>query len=839
MTGSKKPPSSSDTNDPAALEKLHGERYRTLLSSLDEGFCVIEVILDEQQKPIDYRFLETNPAFSRHTGLFGAEGKCMRDLAPAHENHWFETYGRVALDGQPVRFVQEARALDDRWYDVYAFRVDPPELHHVAILFNDITERTIIEKSSRLLNEISHDLLQIGREEDLPRAIGPKIGAHFHVSQCAFVELDFERHLALVGNCWHEPDVTSVAGTYPLENFVIRELWQEAGVGRMLVVEDVDHDQRITQAEQFHRLHVGSFVAIPLLRNGEWRHLFVLNRRHRSVWRPAELELAREVASRCWSRVERLRAERSLRVSEERLRLIVENAREYAIFSTDLDRRILSWSMGAERLLGFTEAEIIGQSADIIFTPEDRMQGAQVDEASRALEEGRAANERWHIRKDGTRFWGSGAMMAMHDQHGSVCGLLKIMRDHTEEQTTKQALERSQSELWTALEATEQARSEAVAAGRAKDQFLAALSHELRTPLHPVLMIASERATDQALTDQVREDFEVVRKNVELEARLIDDMLDITRITEGKLSLHEEDVDLHKVIPQAVDMTRSAALAKNIALTLHLDAPRSHVRGDPTRLNQIFLNLVNNAVKFTSKGGSVRVDTLLADDHDHIIVRVTDTGIGLTEEELMHVFRPFMQGSHAGESGSSLYGGLGLGLAIVDELTARHGGHVTANSPGRGLGATFSVELPLASQANPASEPAAATSGAKEPDRHLKILLVEDHATTRAALGRTLERRHHKVVAVGTRAEALEAGSREPFDLLISDLGLPDGDGYELLQMLRIAQPGLHGIALSGFGMEGDLRRSAAAGFSLHLVKPIPVSKLDAAIVSVMESNGA
>jgi PAS domain S-box-containing protein len=836
MTGSKKPLPPSPQDKPPSLEKLHGERYRTLLESIDQGFCVIEVMLDPEGRPVDYRFLETNPAFSRHTGLTGAEGKTMRELAPEHENHWFEIYGRVALDGQPIRVVQQAAALNHRWYDVYAFRVDPPALRHVAILFNDITEQTMAERRVRLLNEISHDLLRINREEDIAPIIGPKIAAHFHVSQCSFVELDFERHLAIINNCWHEADVPSVAGTYPPDNFVVRELWHEALSGQLLVVEDVEHDRRITQPDQFRRLHVGSFVAIPLLRDGEWRYLFLLNRPRASKWCPAELELAREVTSRCWSRVERLRAERAMRISEERLRLIVENAREYAIFSTDLERRVLSWSVGAESLLGFNEAEIIGQSADIIFTPEDRAEGAPLDEATRALKDGRAANERWHIRKDGTRFWGSGAMMAMHDQHGSVCGLLKIMRDHTEEQTTKQALERSQNELWMALEATEQARSDAVAAGRAKDQFLAALSHELRTPLHPVLMIASEGAADPSLPMQVRQDFDVVRKNVELEARLIDDMLDITRITQGKLSLHEADVNLHQVISQVVDIMRSAAIAKEITLSLHPTAARSHVRGDAARLSQIFLNLINNAVKFTPRGGAVRIDTLLADDSEHIIARVTDTGIGLTEEELTRVFRPFTQGRHAGESGSSMYGGLGLGLAIVDELAARHGGHVTANSPGRDLGATFSVELPLARHDSPESSRPDEISGASPAPPSVKILLVEDHTATRAALERMLARRQHQVIAVGTRAEALEAGKRETFDLLISDLGLPDGDGYELLEMLRADQPQLRGIALSGFGMEGDLRRSTAGGFALHLVKPIPVSKLDAAIVTVMES---
>ncbi|HYD85105.1 MAG TPA: ATP-binding protein, partial [Opitutus sp.] len=510
--------------------------------------------------------------------------------------------------------------------------------------------------------------------------------------------------------------------------------------------------------------------------------------------------------------------------------LIVENAREYAIFSTDLERRVTSWNVGAERLLGYTETEIVGQSADIIFTPEDRAKNAPEREAGTALRDGRAANERWHLRKNGTRFWGSGVVMAMQNRNGSILGLLKIMTDQTEARATAEALERSRSDLLAALQTAEQARAEAVAAGRAKDQFLAALSHELRTPLNPVMMIASEAAADPSLPAHVRADFEVVRKNVELEARLIDDMLDITRITQGKLALQAQQVDLHASVREAVAMLRTAASEKHIVVSFSLQAWHSQVLGDPARLQQIFANLLSNAIKFTPSGGTVVVESANDETLNEIVVRVTDTGIGLTRDELTRVFQPFTQGGHAGESGSALYGGLGLGLTIVEELSVRHGGRVSAASPGPGQGATFSVSLPIARSVTAPPPMKDTVPEQTNAVTGLRILLVEDHAPTRMALQRMLARRNHTVISANSCAAALEEVKQRSFDLVISDIGLPDGDGYELLGRLRETQPQLPGIALSGFGMEGDLRRSETAGFAVHLVKPVPMSKLDAAI---------
>jgi CheY-like chemotaxis protein len=353
------------------------------------------------------------------------------------------------------------------------------------------------------------------------------------------------------------------------------------------------------------------------------------------------------------------------------------------------------------------------------------------------------------------------------------------------------------------------------------------LSHELRTPLNPVLMVAGERAADVSLPVPVRADFDMIRTNIEHEARLIEDMLDLNLIARGKISLHEAALDLHCVLQSALDIVGSAAREKGLALTFERGSPRAAIRGDPARLKQIFLNLLNNAIKFTPAGGAVRVATRLH-EKSRILTEISDSGLGMTEDEIARAFEPFSQGQHASTGSATSFGGLGLGLAIVRDLVTRHHGRVSARSPGRGRGATFSVILPLlgAETAAPATVPAAPQVSHKA----VNILLAEDHAATRTALHRILSGRGHAVVSVGSKQEALQAAAEKFFDLVISDIGLPDGDGYTLFSELHAIHPGVRGIALSGFGMEADIRRSQAAGFALHLVKPVSMQKLDEAI---------
>jgi two-component system CheB/CheR fusion protein len=318
----------------------------------------------------------------------------------------------------------------------------------------------------------------------------------------------------------------------------------------------------------------------------------------------------------------------------------------------------------------------LGQNLEIIFTPEDRAVGICDREVETALAQDRASDERWHQRKDGTRFWVSGVLMAMKDPAGHPVGFVKILRDHTEARRAAEALVRS--------------HAEAEAANRAKDHFLAVLSHELRTPLTPVLLVAADMAKNEKLPPGTRQAMGMVHRNVELEARLIDDLLDVTRIARGKTEINSAPIDLHEVIGSAIRICSADIQDKNQQLQVDLRAQRHQLSGDSHRLQQVFWNLLKNASKFTPAEGVIKI-TSWNEDHS-ILVSVTDTGIGIRQEMLPKIFNPFEQGD-AGLTRE--FGGLGLGLAIAKATIDAHEGTLSAASDGPGKGATFTVKLPL------------------------------------------------------------------------------------------------------------------------------------------------
>lgn len=374
------------------------------------------------------------------------------------------------------------------------------------------------------------------------------------------------------------------------------------------------------------------------------------------------------------------------------------------------------------------------------------------------------------------------------------------------------------------------ANAELLAASRAKDDFMATLSHELRTPLNPVLLLASDAMNNRDLPPRVRADFNTIRKNVEMEARLIDDLLDLTRIARGKIILEKHFINLRTVLTDAIAQVRDDMNLKKLRLELRLKAAQHTVFADSVRLQQIFWNLLKNAVKFTPEGGEVTVETELAGDK--LLTRISDTGIGMTDDELAGIFKAFAQGDHASVNGHR-FGGLGLGLSISQKLTELHSGRIVASSHGRDKGATFTVELPFATSTE-SNGKSAATVMLDETDRGgspktIRILLVEDHEPTRTTLASLLARRTYDVMAAATVQEARMLAKEHPFDLLITDIGLPDGNGYDLMNELGKDRP-LRGIALTGYGMEHDVARSETAGFDAHLTKPVRIQSLEAAL---------
>ncbi len=360
------------------------------------------------------------------------------------------------------------------------------------------------------------------------------------------------------------------------------------------------------------------------------------------------------------------------------------------------------------------------------------------------------------------------------------------------------------------------ARQEAEAASLAKDRFLAMLSHELRTPLTPVMSHLVRLTSDSSLPEALRHPLEVIRRNVELEARLIDDLLDLSRVGSGKIHLETEVADVHALIRNVIDICRSDVEAKKLELRVELKAEEHFAKADPARLQQVFWNIIKNSVKFTDSG-SLHVSTSDRPDGGIEIV-ICDTGSGIETEVLSRVFQPFEQA----ERGKA--GGLGLGLAISKTLVELHGGEILIESPGVGQGTTVTVLLPTVAE-RPHEDDSAEPAG-RNGARHLEVLLLEDHVDTSESLTMLLEMQGHRVTQAFNVATALEYASSRDFDLLLSDLGLPDGSPGEVMKTVALRN-GTMGVALSGFGMDKDVERTRGYGFRHHLVKPVDVARLD------------
>jgi hypothetical protein len=516
----------------------------------------------------------------------------------------------------------------------------------------------------------------------------------------------------------------------------------------------------------------------------------------------------------------------ALRESEERFRLATE-AMSGFIYDWDLRTGQVQHFGRIEEITGEPTREESSEDWRRRIHPDDRE--AAFRDSRQALDgDAESFSLEYRVRhRDGHYIDVYDRGRIVRDAAGRAVRVVGGTDDISARRQAEDAQRQTAAVLRSAAEELTRMKELAESANRAKDHFLAVLSHELRTPLTPVLTTIQllDRRTD--LPADLREPLAMIRRNVALEARLIDDLLDLTRIARGKLELYFQPVDVHELLHQVLEICNPDIHAKRIGVTTELAAHRRWVQADPARLQQVLWNLLKNAVKFTPDGGHVTVGT--SDGRGGTLqVRVVDTGIGIDAGMLPQIFDAFEQG---GQDVTRLFGGLGLGLAISKALVDLHGGAITAESGGRGLGATFTLTLAAA-----ASEPLAASPLPTPPaEAHgpagLRILLVEDHADTREALSDLLRMYGHDVQVAGSVTAALAAAGADPFDLVISDLGLPDGSGLELMPRIRaLVSYEVKGICLTGYGMEEDIRKSREAGFLAHLTKPVNFQELTAVL---------
>lgn len=805
-----------------AEERLRAseERYRSLFESMDEGYCVVEPVLDTVGNAVDYRYLLVNPALEQQTGLKDIVGKTAREVMPNHESQWIEAYAKVAATGEPVRRVDYVADLG-RWYDVSAFPVGSPNSRQVGVLFSDISERK--------------------------------------------------------------------------------------------------------------------------------------------------------------------RAEAMLREKDERLQLLVDRARDYAVMVTDRDGRIIEWAGGAENITGFAPATVIGKSADMLFTPEDRAAGVPAMEMSTAVRDGRAEDKRWHMRQDGGEFFADGVMVPLRGDDGALHGFGKVFRDVTDRKRAEEAVQflanasASLAELvdypstlnrianlavtgfadWCVVDMIEEdgkrvrlaltaAETDAVSDARTadmasrfsdgatgvvphvlrtgepevvedladadpatapqgperlarlrelgirsylcvpllsrgrviggmtflsssprrrfgaaelrvaqnlservtiaienaqlyrtlqeqdrrKDEFLATLAHELRNPLAPLrngLQILRVGGTTGEIAGRA---MTMMDRQLGHITHLVDDLMDVARVSSGKVVLRRERVSLRVVVDAALDTSRQVIESAGHFFSLQLPPDPLTLDADRTRIMQVLANLLNNAAKYTPHGGKIILSAKQA-DHE-VVIRVTDTGVGIPAEMLPKVFEMFIQ---VGTSLERSQGGLGIGLTLVKRLVEMHGGSVSAESPGTGQGSTFIVRLPLATA--PVRSHASTAGDVEVAVRPLDILVVDDNRDSAESMALLMEMRGHKVRTAHDGPEALKVLATFRPQLILLDLGLPGMSGYEIARLIRTSAE-LRNVtlaALTGWGQEEDRRRTREAGFDHHLTKPAQPEELDRIMASVREGR--
>jgi PAS domain S-box-containing protein len=497
---------------------------------------------------------------------------------------------------------------------------------------------------------------------------------------------------------------------------------------------------------------------------------------------------------------ERRHHEEMLRQSEERFRLMVDAVKDYAIFMLDADGRVVSWNTGAERIEGYTAAEVLGQHFSAFYPEEARRRRWPEQQLAAAREQGRFEDESLRVRKDGSSFWAHLVMAPVRDPAGVLRGYAQVVRDLTDRKR---------------IEALEKAE-------RQTNEFLAMLAHELRNPLAPIsnaLSLLARKPTSDPAELWVRD---VLQRQTAQMTRLVEDLLDVSRITRAAVVLDRKAVDLRSVVRNAADASRQWFEERDHAFEVSLPEERLMVEADEVRLNQVVQNLLHNAAKYTPRGGRIAVAALR--EGDCAVIRVRDSGIGMSPELLGSAFELFRQGS---QGLARTEGGLGVGLTLVQRLVTLHGGSVEARSEGAGRGSEFIVRLPRRDEPAIVRE-AAAPEAPKAGGPLRRILLVDDNQDAAQALRLLLEADGHEVRVAADGASGLALAKTYRPEVVLLDIGLPKMDGYEIARRIR-ADAALRDtmlVAVTGYGQMHDRARASASGFHHHLVKPVEYSRL-------------
>jgi PAS domain S-box-containing protein len=775
-----------DTAQAALRESEY--RYRTLFESIDEGCCICELLFDSQGHPCDYRFLEVNLAFERLTGLKQATGKTIRELVPDIEFSWIELYGKVIQTGESVRFEDRSVAMD-RWFDVNAFCIGDRQSNNFAVLFNNTTERRRAEEALQESEERSRTILESITD--------------------GFFSVNFNWCFTAVN-----PQAERILNRSS-RSLVGTNIWQEYPG---LVGSEFEKVYR-QSAEQ----KIASSITAFYPDHDRWYEVHSY---------PAPVGITvffRDVTESVRLEKERQQAVIAVKESKARLDFLLEAA-QFGDWELDLSDHSAGYrSLRHDQIFGYES--LLSEWTYEMFLSHVLLEDREaVDRQFKAALE---RNQPWSLecrirRADQQLGWIWVNGYIYHNAEGEPSRMVGLIVDIT-------AKKQADAEREQLLAREQAAREQAETANRIKDEFLAVLSHELRTPLNPILGWSKILLSKSPTAAILQQGLQTIERNARLQTQLIEDLLDVSRILQGKLALRATPVSLGIVIQAALETVQLAADAKGIMIQTQIEPDVRPVLGDAGRLQQVLWNLLSNAVKFTPEGG--RIEVCLTQTGDNAEIQITDTGKGISPEFLPFVFERFSQ---ADSTTTRKFGGLGLGLAIVRQLVDLHGGTIRVDSPGEEKGATFTVRLALlpvpAAPSNelPVSEPQHSLES-------IHALVVDDEADSRTLVVHVLEAAGAIVVSASSAAEALTTFAHFKPDILVSDIGMPEMDGYELIKQVRSQPPAQGGsvpaIALTAYVGEFNQQQALDAGFQQHLSKPIdPETLIETVAMLAMES---
>ena len=809
------------------------ERFRTLAETAAD----VIVTIDEGS-----RILFINPAAEK---VFGyrpeeLEGRSLSVLMPEYLRRlhqaglarYVET-GRRHIDWDGVELPGLHREGHEVPLEVSFGEFRRGGRHVFTGIIRDITERKRREARDQFLIRLDDAVRTLSDPDEIVATSARLLGEHLRVDRCAYAQVEAdEDHFLLTGD--YTRGVPSIVGRFAMSQFGAEALRLNRA-GEPYVVNDVEEDPRVTADDSaaYRQTMIRAVISMPLLKGGRFVAGMAVHQKEPRRWSPDEVELLRSVANRCWESIERARAARSLSESEAKLRALT-NTVPALVWVCAPDGAASEFNDRWYEYTGLTPEQSSGFGWGDAVHPDER------ERSFAAWDEARESSSPYEVelryrRADGEYRWFLARALPVRDPEGKVGAWVGTSIDIED----RRRAEREREEL---LGRETAARAEAEAASRLKDEFLATVSHELRTPLTSILGWAHLMRTGQLDEEAAARALETIERNARSQSQLIEDLLDVSRIITGKIRLDVRPIDPASFIDPAVEALRPAAEAKGVRLRKVFDAGPAAVNGDPARLQQVVWNLLSNAVKFTEGGGLVEVR--LGRAGGHVEIAVSDTGPGIEPEFLPHVFERFRQ---ADQKTTRRHGGLGLGLSIVRHLVELHGGVVSAESPGgEGRGTTFTVRLPVVSglQREVPNERARAavrdTMSAEEcPERldGLRVLVVDDEDDTRELLRVGLTQCGAEVSTASSAAEALEALAREMPEVLISDIGMPDEDGYELIRRVRALAPEGGGrvpaVALTAYARAEDRLRALRAGYQMHLSKPVELAELTSVIASL------